>query len=293
MQQHESAANVDVATVRGFGREWQTFTQESGALSDQERAAIFRCYFDLFPWHLVGSESIGADIGCGSGRWAQLVAPRVGRLLACDASGAALAVARRNLADQSNVEFHLAPIDRLPVADGALDFAYCLGVLHHVPEPERALGAIARKLKPDAPLLIYLYYAFDNRPRWYRALWRATNGARLAIARLPYRGQLALTTLIALLLYWPLARSAALLDRFGLLPSGWPLAWYRDKSLYVMRTDAFDRFCTRLEHRFTRVEIADMLRRAGFEQIAFSPHEPFWCAVAVKSGTAHPNGTRE
>ena len=45
------------------------------------------------------------------------------------------------------------------------------------------------------------------------------------------------TTLIALLVYWPLARGAALLDRFGLLPSGWPLAWYRDKSLYVMRTD--------------------------------------------------------
>jgi hypothetical protein len=93
------------------------------------------------------------------------------------------------------------------------------------------------------------------------------------------------TTLIALLVYWPLARSAALLDRCGLLPSGWPLAWYRDKSLYVMRTDAFDRFCTRLEHRFTRAEIADMLERAGFEQIAFSPHEPYWCAVGIRSGS--------
>jgi SAM-dependent methyltransferase len=285
MQRREPAANVDVATVQGFGREWQTFTQESGALSDQDRAAIFHCYFDLFPWHLVGSESVGADISCGSGRWAQLVAPRVGRLLACDASAAALAVARRNLEHHSNVEFHLAPIDRLPVADGALDFAYCLGVLHHVPEPERALGAIARKLKPGAPLLVYLYYAFDNRPRWYRALWQLTNSARLAIARLPYKSQLVFTTLIALLVYWPLARSAALLDRCGLLPSGWPLAWYRDKSLYVMRTDAFDRFCTRLEHRFTRAEIADMLERAGFEQIAFSPHEPYWCAVGIRSGS--------
>src|SRR5262245_21962575 len=66
MQQREPASNVDVATVQGFGREWQTFTQDSGALSDADRAAIFHCYFDLFPWHLVDRESVGADIGCGS-----------------------------------------------------------------------------------------------------------------------------------------------------------------------------------------------------------------------------------
>jgi SAM-dependent methyltransferase len=281
--QRESADNLDVATVRGFGREWQTFTQAPDDLSDADGATMFRAYFDLFPWHLVGRDSVGADIGCGSGRWARLLAPRVGRLLACDASAAALAVARRNLADHDNVDVQLADIDRLPIADGSLDFAYCLGVLHHLPDPQRALAAIARKLKPGAPLLVYIYYAFDNRPRWYRLLWRVTNGARVAISRLPHRLQLWLTTLIALLVYWPLARTAGALDRLGLLPAGWPLAYYRGRSLYVMRTDAFDRFCTRLEHRFTRAEIDDMLRRAGFEGIVFSPHEPFWCAVATRS----------
>ncbi|MGA7489034.1 MAG: class I SAM-dependent methyltransferase, partial [Xanthobacteraceae bacterium] len=239
----------------------------------------------LFPWHRIGNESVGADIGCGSGRWAHLVAPRVGRLLACDASADALAVARHNLEGHRNVDCHLAAIDRLPIADASLDFAYCLGVLHHVPDPQRALSAIARKLKPGAPLLVYIYYAFDNRPPWYRLLWRATNGARIAVARLPHRLQLWLTTLIALSVYWPLARTASVLERFGILPPGWPLAWYRQRSLYVMRTDAFDRFCTRLEHRFTRAQIDDMLRRAGMAEITFSTHEPFWCAVGVRSGT--------
>ena len=281
--QHESE-NLDVATVRGFGREWQTFTQAPGALSDADSATMFRDYFDLFPWHLVGRDSVGADIGCGSGRWARLVAPRVGRLIACDASAAALAVARRNLADHRNVECQLADIDRLPIADASLDFAYCLGVLHHLPDTARALAAIARKLKPGAPFLVYIYYAFDNRPRWYRLLWRTTDGARIAIARLPYRLQLALTTLLALTVYWPLARTASVLEHLRILPAWWPLAWYRRRSLYVMRTDAFDRFCTPLEHRFTRAEIDDMLRRAGFEKIAFSPHEPYWCAVASRAG---------
>lgn len=49
-----------------------------------------------------------------------------------------------------------------------------------------------------------------------------------------------------------------------------------------MRTDAFDRFCTRLEQRFTRMQITDMLRAADFDDIRFSEQEPFWVAVATK-----------
>ena len=50
----------------------------------------------------------------------------------------------------------------------------------------------------------------------------------------------------------------------------------------VMRTDAFDRFCTALEHRFTRQQIENMLLKAGLCDIRFSDHEPFWCAVGFK-----------
>ena len=286
MRRDDPPANLDAATVHGFGREWRQFTQETGSLSEADKAEIFRSYFDIFPWHLVGSDSVGADIGCGSGRWATLVAPRVRRLLACDASAEALAVARRNLEGHANVELQLASIDHLPTADGSLDFAYCLGVLHHLPDARAALSAIACKLKPGAPLLVYIYYAFDNRPRWYRALWRATDIARRLMARLPHKLQMALATLIALFVYWPLARTAALLDRAGRLPRWWPLAYYRHLGFYVMRTDAFDRFCTRTERRFTRAQIAEMLQQAGFENIVFSPHEPFWCAVASRSGSS-------
>jgi hypothetical protein len=50
-----------------------------------------------------------------------------------------------------------------------------------------------------------------------------------------------------------------------------------------MRTDAFDRFSTRLEQRFTRAQIAAMLNSAGLTGVEFSPAEPFWCAVAFKA----------
>src|ERR1700746_1271616 len=73
--------NVDPQTVSGFGREWQKFTHGAEELPERERADAFRSYFDIFPWHRVGRDGVGADVGCGSGRWAMLVAPRVGRLI--------------------------------------------------------------------------------------------------------------------------------------------------------------------------------------------------------------------
>jgi ubiquinone/menaquinone biosynthesis C-methylase UbiE len=274
--------NTDKATVEGFGREWATFTQGAEAFADADRRAMFDAYFAIFPWAALPANSVGADIGCGSGRWAMLAAPRVGELHLLDPAPDALAVARANLANAGNVRFHLASVSALPFADGSLDFAYALGVLHHVPDTAQAIRDIAAKLKPGAPFLVYLYYAFDNRSAAYRALWRISNAGRLVLSRAPYPLQIAATTLIALLVYWPLARAAALLERIGVMPRSWPLAFYRHRAFYVMRTDAFDRFCTRLEQRFTRVQIADMLRAAGFEQIRFSDKEPFWVAVALK-----------
>ena len=89
------------------------------------------------------------------------------------------------------------------------DFGYSLGVLHHVPDTTAAIRSCADLLKPGAPLLLYLYYAFDNRPRWFRLLWRLSNAARLLIRRLPPRPKQLLTDLIALTVYWPLSRLAA------------------------------------------------------------------------------------
>ena len=272
--------NVDARTVEGFGDEWSRLPQDD--LTGETLETAFDEYFRIFPWDALPKKAAGADFGCGSGRWAQLVAPRVGRLLALDASVDALATARQKLAGYPNVDFFCGTVEEAPVEDASLDFAYSLGVLHHIPDTEGALAAIARKLKPGAPFLLYLYYAFDNRPAWYRALWRVSDLPRRAISRLPYPARYATSQLIAGGLYWPLARSAQLLERAGRLPGSWPLAAYRNRPFSMMRTDALDRFGTRLEKRFTRAEIEGMLARTGFEKPRFSDRVPFWLACAVR-----------
>jgi SAM-dependent methyltransferase len=276
--------NADAAIVAGFGDEWTRFDQ--GSLAGAELQAVAESYFAIFPFDRLPSEACGADIGCGSGRWARFVAPRVGTLHCVDASEAALAVSRRNLVDHRNVVFHHASVSQLPFSDASLDFAYCLGVLHHVPDPEAGLRECVRKLKPDAPFLLYLYYSLDNRPAWYRYLWRLTGGIRYLVSRAPHPIRYAVTQFIAGSVYWPLARLAAVLERAGVDVDGFPLSAYRNRSFYSMRTDALDRFGTRIEQRFSRVQIHTLMERSGFAHIRFREGAPYWCAVGHRSRSA-------
>ena len=272
--------NIDQHTVEGFGAEWSQFDQSE--LPHDERDQAFRDYFRVFPWHLLRPDAEGFDVGCGSGRWAQCVAPRVGLLHCIDASGAALEVAKQNLAPMANCAFHHASVANMPLADQSMDFGYSLGVLHHVPDTQAALRACARPLKPGAPFLLYLYYRFDNRPTWFRLLWRSTDLVRRVVSALPFKARLAVSQTAAVFIYVPLANLARGLEKLGFAVDGLPLASYRRSSFYTMRTDALDRFGTRLEQRFTRAEIAAMMDAAGFERIEFSPSDPYWCAVGYR-----------
>ncbi len=269
----QKAANLDAETVKGFGQEWTAFNQE--ALSDSERQELFCKYFSLIDWTTKPKRAL--DMGCGSGRWDVLAAPRVEELVAADASPDALQVARRNVT-ASNASFVQCTPDTLPFPDGHFDLIFSLGVLHHLPDTAAAICSLGKKLSPGGTLLLYLYYAFDNRPLWFRALWRISDVVRRCISALPFFLRYALSQVIALAVYWPLARSAKYLP----VPSSWPLRFYADRSLYVMRTDALDRFGTKLEQRFTRKEIATMLESAGLRDVQFSDSMPYWVCKASK-----------
>jgi methylase of polypeptide subunit release factors len=102
-------ANLDHKTIEGFGDEWSRFDQS--ALSPSERDAIFADYFGIFPWDILPADAQGFDMGCGSGRWAELVAPRVGVLHCVDPSSA-IEIAKSNLKQFNNVEFHHTDLDK-------------------------------------------------------------------------------------------------------------------------------------------------------------------------------------
>ena len=277
----QPTSNEDGATIEGFGREWSAFNQ-SGVSTDELRV-IFDDYFALVNLGALPIDAVIMDVGCGSGRWAQFAVDYCKVIHLVDPSTKALDVARQNLSDFANCEFHQASTENLPVEDNSCDLVYSLGVLHHIPDTESGINDCVRKLKPGAPFLVYLYYRFDNRPLWFRGLWRASDLLRILVSRLPFVLRRITTDLVAMFVYFPLARLSRLIEKIGRDPSNLPLSIYRNHSLYTMRTDALDRLGTRLEHRFTRAEIQRMLESAGLENIAFRETEPFWCAVGYKT----------
>ena len=271
-------SNIDKLTVEGFGDEWERFDQQS--LSKKEHQEIFDSYFSIFPWNNLPSSPVGFDLGCGSGRWAKLVAPRVMKLHCIDPSSA-IDVAKRNLINNPNCEFHQADVETIPLTDASMDFGYSLGVLHHIPDTQKGMVECVKKLKPGSPFLIYLYYAFDNRPIWFRALWKLSNIIRRGVSSLPHGLRYFVSQIIAGIIYLPLARASFFLEKCGLNIANIPLSAYRNRSFYTMRTDALDRFGTRLEQRFTKNEINKMMEVAGLENITFSKNI-YWCAVGFR-----------
>jgi ubiquinone/menaquinone biosynthesis C-methylase UbiE len=276
----KNSENLDLDTVLSFGDEWHRHNQS--ALGAEEHQDVFKQYFAIFPWDRIGKKSEGFDMGCGSGRWAKLVAPKIGKLHCIDAAEAALAVAKKNLADIANVDFEWSSVDRSQLLPASQDFGYSLGVLHHIPNTQEALNSCVLLLKPGAPMLVYLYYSFDNRPSWFRVIWKLSNLLRLTIIKLSPSLKSITTDLIAASVYWPLARLSFVVEKLGANSKNFPLYAYRDKSFYTMRTDSRDRFGTPLEQRFSRAEISVMMERAGLENIRFSNAIPYWCAVGDK-----------
>lgn len=272
-------SNRDEKTIRSFGDEWNRFDQSG--LGQDEAAKIFDDYFRVFPWGALPADACGFDMGCGTGRWAKLVAARVGHLHCVDPSDA-LDVARSALENCPNVTFHRASVGDAMLPGDSQDFGYSLGVLHHVPDTAAALRSCVELLKPGAPFLLYLYYAFDNRSRWFRAIWRCSDLLRRGISRLPPTVKHVVTDLLAATVYFPLARASLLLERAGFKVESVPLSYYRKRSFYTMRTDSRDRFGTPLERRFRKEEIADMMQGAGLREIRFSDAAPYWCAVGFK-----------
>jgi ubiquinone/menaquinone biosynthesis C-methylase UbiE len=94
------------------------------------------------------------DLGCGTGQVSELVAPHVARMIAVDGSTDMVHAARKRLKGLGNVEVRRGDLEALPIDDGQLDVAIVALVLHHVPEPVRALAEVRRVLKSGGRILV-------------------------------------------------------------------------------------------------------------------------------------------
>ena len=271
--------NIDKKTVDSFSDQWVRYDQSG--MENKEAYKIFKSYFSIFPWNKLPKSAEGFDMGCGTGRWAKFVAPKVRKLHCVDPSNA-IKVAKKKLKKFKNIKYYQKSLDNSGLKNKSQDFGYLLGVLHYVPDAKAAIKSCSKLLKPGAPILLYIYYSLDNRPLWFRWLWILSNFIRLIISKLPKFLNFLICDIIAFFIYYPFARISLIFEKIGLDFKNFPLHFYRNLSFYVMRTDSRDRFGSPMEKRYSKNEIQQMMTSAGLEKIKFKNSVPFWTVVGFK-----------
>jgi SAM-dependent methyltransferase len=259
-----------------FGQEWTAYPR---ILAEHENE--FRQYFDLVDIDSLGNATV-CDLGCGSGRWSFFLRTRCRQLILVDFSDA-IFVARDNLRDCGNALFFMGDLTNLPLRQGFADLVVCLGVLHHLPVP--ALYQV-RRLRRLAPrVLVYIYYALDNRPGYFRAVLAIVTGLRQLtsqVANPKIRSMIAWTLTMGV--YVPVLALGRILNwlRLGALVPLYDT--YKEKSLQRIRQDVYDRFFTRIEQRVTKSSVLKL--KDTFASVTVSPNLPYWHFLC-ESGTGN------
>ena len=268
------------AYAAGFGLQWNAFPRTqldsyTGTRISRDRLA--RCLGGSL--EIVFGQSV-LEVGCGAGRFTELLLASRARVFACDLSNAVEA----NLSNFGGADgYFVCQSDALalPSRPGVFDFVIALGMLQHTPEPERTIAALAKALKPGGTLVLDHYRAPAPVLRLLAALMPRSL-LRLLLLRLPPALSLLATsglTRALLPVHRALWRRGPAVDR---LRAVWrrlsPVADYYDAYPELgphleewALLETHDALTDRYKHLRRPEQIAQALHSAGLEVIDCRP----------------------
>jgi SAM-dependent methyltransferase len=160
------------AYASSFSFEWNRHRRTQ--LDDEnsrESEETFRAKTGLSPEEVAGR--LVLDVGCGMGRYADIVSRWGGRVVGIDLS-LAVEAAHANLGQRPNVRILQADLFQLPVRLEAFDIVYSIGVLHHTPDCEKAFRHIVPFVRPGGRLCVWVYGTMGPWEQFARLYRRVT-----------------------------------------------------------------------------------------------------------------------
>lgn len=139
-----------------FGYQWNLFKSEQLDSVNGTRLSETRLFSETAWTREWMNGKWILDAGCGAGRFLDVASNTGAQVVGIDISNAVDA-ARESLKGRPNVHFVQASIYELPFPTGAFDGCYCIGVIQHTPDPQKALRALPRSLRAGGRIAVTIY----------------------------------------------------------------------------------------------------------------------------------------
>jgi SAM-dependent methyltransferase len=150
--------SLQIRTAKSFGFEWSKF---SAFYKEYERNFWDSVF--VKPESLIDNHQWVLDAGCGAGRNTAILSKWAHMVSAYDFSEKAVAAASFNTRSLHNVFVRQADIYNLPdTCDNFFNHVFCIGVLHHLPDPELGFKKLVGTVIPGGAISIWVYGNKDN-----------------------------------------------------------------------------------------------------------------------------------
>lgn len=142
--------SASTRTMRSFGYQWNVFSE----VYKEWRNDFYEFVSPVDEKFFEGKQ--GLDVGCGMGRYTRVVGETGAEIVGLDLSNAVEA-AFQNTRHLPNVHIVQGDVLQPPFFSSSFDFAYSIGVLHHLPEPRRGFESLRRLTRPGGGVIIWVY----------------------------------------------------------------------------------------------------------------------------------------
>lgn len=263
-------------TSAAFGSQWKMLS----ALSDVFQAE-FRSYLSPLEARDLHGLAI-LDAGCGMGKLSLAAAQSGARAVVSVDLSEAVDVAHEHLRHLPNAHVVQASIYELPFRPGAFDFVFSIGVLHHLPDPQKGFQQLVPLVTPEGRLLVWLY-ALEGNEFFIR--WLDPFRTHL-FARLPSWPNRIAATLLSVPLWGVIKAAYVPLSRRGAaarLPYAEYFLYFSRLGFRTFWGTVYDKLVPPVSFYVSRDEIRRWLDDAGLSEVAVSHRNGnSWTCIARK-----------
>jgi SAM-dependent methyltransferase len=256
----EDVTQIEQQTAAAFGYEWNKYNE----LADRYRQQFLDWLAPVDAEFFRGKAVL--EGGCGKGRHSALASEFGAKDTVSLDLGEAVEAAFANTRHLSNVHIVQADLNQPPVKAG-FDYAFSVGVLHHLPNPERGFRALVSRVKPGGHMSAWVYGREGN--GWI--VHGVTPIREHITSRMPHGLLDALSGVLTVPLFAATRLVYGPLKGKG-LPYGEYLSYIAPFPFREQRSIVFDHLVTPVAFYIRRDEFAGWFARAGLQEVNIEHH---------------------